>query len=123
MRNHGEVSMVFELPQLWNELWLQGFPGLRPLVWQCVNRKLYQSQHISVARDQISADVSQLTTDEETIFRYAAGYVPFKLLKYEKGISEFAIAVVECLSAMVVNSEEFMLLEYTRNCTMDRRIT
>ena len=80
---------------------------LSPLVWQHVNRKLYTelvTTHLGNQRlSEDSIDVPQLTADEENILRYAAGYVPLKLLKkYEKGSSEFAVAVVECFSAMAV---------------------
>ena len=52
--------------------------------------------------------------------RYAAGYVPFKLLKkYEKSLdAEFAASVSECLLSMSVNGDESDLMEYTRIWTL-----
>ena len=68
--------------------------------------------------DTCSIDISPLTTDEENIIRYAAGYVPFKLLKkHEKDSSVKAVQFVECLMSVAVNGEESDLMEYTRNWT------
>ena len=52
--------------------------------------------------------------DEENILRYAAGYVPYKLLKkYECQSSLIAQSYVECVGNMVVSGEESSLMEYT----------
>ena len=60
-----------------------------------------------------------LNEDEQNIIRYAAGYIPFKLLKkYEKSFSDLAISAVECLSTMAINGDESSLLEYTRSWTL-----
>ena len=73
---------------------------------------------ISDEGDTCSIDIPPLTTDEEIIIRYAAGYVPFKLLKkHEKGSSVEAVQFVECLTSLAVNGEESDLMEYTRNWT------
>ena len=65
--------------------------------------------------DDSTVDVPTITMDEENILRYAAGYIPFKLLKYyETKSSESTVGIIECLSALAVNGEESSLLEYTR---------
>lgn len=52
-----------------------------------------------------------LTTDEENVIRYVAGFVPFKLLKrYEKSSSADAVMFVECLSSLAVDGDESSLL-------------
>ena len=59
-----------------------------------------------------------LSSDEENIIQYAAGYVPMKLIKkYEKQSSSVAVEYVECLSSMAVNGEESSLQEYTLEWT------
>lgn len=108
---------ISELPKLWSKF----TPNLSPLVCQHVNYKLYtelvksklcQSAPLRYTR----VEVPELNEDEENIIRYAAGYVPFKLLKkYEKSSeTEF----VECLSNMSINGDESNLMEYTRMWTM-----
>ena len=47
------------------------------------------------------------------MIRYAAGFVPFKLLQqYEKSSSVDAISFIECLSSLAVDGDESSL-EYT----------
>ena len=90
---------------------------------QYVNQRLHAKiikSHLSESSQSIpsNSDVPELTTDEESIIRYAAGYVPFKLLKkYENDSSDLAISAVECLSGMAINGEESSLLEYTTRWT------
>jgi hypothetical protein len=87
---------------------------LSPLIYQYVNQKLYGDLIDSYFKPRIEGrviEVPELTGDEENILRYAAGYVPYKLLKkYEKTDS---VGVMECLTAMAVNGEEGDLLQYT----------
>ncbi len=66
-------------------------------------------------------DVPELTMDKENIGRYAAGFVPFKLLKrYEKKRDlDIALHAIECLSSMCVNGDESDILEYTRKWTLE----
>ena len=114
-----------ELPKLWRDICSKHdvLPNLSPLVCQYVNQRLYASiikSHLGDSSQSTPSnnDVPKLTTDEESIIRYAAGYVPFKLLKkYEKGSSDMAVSAVECLSAMAINGEESSLLEYTTQWT------
>ena len=116
---------IGELPKLWRDLCgkHEELPRLSPLVCQYVNQRLFASiikSHLSQNSQSCprSIDVPQLTTDEESIIRYAAGYVPFKLLKkYEKSSSDVAVSAVECLSSMAINGEESSLLEYTTQWT------
>ena len=114
-----------ELPKLWLDLCSKHevLPNLSPLVCQYVNQRLYASiikSHLSDSSKSTlnSSDIPKLTTEEESIIRYAAGYVPFKLLKKKKkGSSDMAVSAVECLSAMAINGEESSLLEYTTRWT------
>jgi hypothetical protein len=55
--------------------------------------------------------------DEENIIRYAAGYVPYKLMKkYEHQPSATAQYYVECLGNMAINGEESSLIVYICLC-------
>lgn len=91
-------------------------------MYQQVNQKLYSDLincHLSAKLDSDdggAVEIPALTSDEESILRYVAGYVPFKLLtRYEKDLSsKSTVGIIECLSAMAVNGEESSLLEYTR---------
>ena len=91
---------------------------MSPIVYQQVNQKLYSdiiSCHLSTKLDYNRTAVPALTSDEENILRYAAGYVPFKLLnQYEKSLVESTDGITECHTAMAVNAEESSVLEYTR---------
>ena len=61
---------------------------------------LIKCHFIATVHSQTSLDV---TTDEENVIRYVAGFVPFKLLKhYIKSSSADAIAFLECLSSWMV---------------------
>ena len=112
-----------EVDKLWQTFFSQ-HPNLKlgPCVYQHVNQKMYSdlvNSHFSAVMSVVNNDavkVPDLTTNEENILRYAAGYVPFKLLRDRE--ETFAIkspGIVECLSAMAVNGEESSLLDYTRN--------
>lgn len=113
---------ISELPKLWTQF----APKLSPLVYQHATFKLYaeivKSKLCESAPPCITpVDVPELSVDEENIVRYAAGFVPFKLLrKYEKKIdSDFAASVIECLSSMSISGDESDLMEYTRKWTME----
>ena len=91
---------------------------------QHVNQTLFESllkSHTPVSQSSAVCPASQLPTlssDEENIIRYAAGYVPMKLMKkYEKQSSSVAVEYVECLSSMAVNGEESSLEDYTLEWT------
>ena len=54
-----------------------------------------------------------LTKEEENVNRYAAGYVPFSLIKrYTKRSSEKASIFIECLSGMAVKGNDESFLKY-----------
>lgn len=111
------------LSELWRSfLSLPDIPNLSPLVYQYINQKLYEKQiksHFSAESDvttaeQASSEYPEITVDEENIIRYAAGYVPYKLMKkYEHQSSATAQYYVECLGNMAINGEESSLMEYT----------
>lgn len=87
-----------------------------PLVQQHVNQELYSSNIKSRCgcHHTAAAKAASMSTEEENIVRYAAGYVPFALLKkHERQRSEPSAFFVECLSGMAINGEESSLLEYT----------
>ena len=112
-----------DVEKLWCSLFeTEGIPKLSPLIYQQANEKLYADLikcHVSATVDsQTSVDVPALTTDEENVIRYVAGFVPFKLLKrYEKSSSADAAVFVECLSSLAVDGDESSLLEYTMKWT------
>ena len=109
-----------EAPKLWEDLFGYGSPKLSPIVFQQVNQKLYSDLincHLSSNVENDTLAVPVLTSEEENILRYAAGYVPLKLLQqYEKSLDleETTSGKTECLSAMAVNGEESTLLDHTR---------
>ena len=94
-----------------------GIPKLSPLVYQHVSQRLYSDlikHHLTANFEDHTAEIPVLTADQENILRYAAGYVPFKLLKqYEKSPALDSVSMIECLSTMAVKREESSLLEYT----------
>ncbi len=112
---------VSELLRLWNQF----APRLSPLVDQHASYTLYaeivKSKLCESTSLRTHIDVPELTMDEENIVRYAAGFVPFKLLKrYEKKKDlDIALHAIECLSSMGVNGDESDILEYTRKWTLE----
>ncbi len=112
---------VSELPRLWNQF----APRLSPLVYQHASYRLYaeivKSKLCESTSLRTHIDVPELTMDEENIGRYAAGFVPFKLLKrYEKKRDlDIALHAIECLSSMGVNGDQSDILEYTRKWTLE----
>ena len=57
---------------------------------------------------------STLTIGEDNLIRYAAGLVPFKLLKqYEKSSSVDVVCFTESLSSLAVDDDKSSLLKYT----------
>ena len=67
--------------------WTKFAPTLSPLVYQHVNYELYAALvksklcQLSTQHNTTYVEVPELNEEEENIIRYAAGYVPFKLLK------------------------------------------
>lgn len=87
-----------------------------PLVQQFVNQELYSSiiKSRCGCHRTIAAKAASMSTEELNIVRYAAGYVPYALLKkHERRLSESSACFVECLSSMAVNGEESSFLDYT----------
>ena len=111
-----------EVDNLWQDLFEgNGIPRLCLIIYQPVTGRLYADlikNYFTYEGDTSNIETPPITTDEENIIRYAAGYVPFKLLKkYEKCSSVEAMQFVECLTGMAVNSKESNLMEYIRNWT------
>ena len=70
--------------------------------------------HLNDESGNHSNEVSPLSAYEKNILRYAARYVPFKLLKqYEGSLYPESVSMIECLSAMAINGDESNFLEYT----------
>lgn len=89
---------------------------LDPLVQQFINQELYSSiiKSRCSCHCTIAAKATSMSTEEEKIVRYAAGYVPFVLLKkHERHLSKSSAFFVECLSGLAINGEESSFLEYT----------
>ena len=106
-----------ELAQTWLDLFEHGFPKLPSLAYQTINRMLFSDYlkcHLDLASTTNTVNLD-LSVDEENILRYAAGFVPFKLLKkYEDKCSNSSdLSIIECLSSMAVNGEESDFLSYT----------
>ena len=102
------------------DIWKQFLDALKcevdPLVQQFVNQELYSSiiKSRCVCHRTIAVKAATMSTEERNIVRYAAGYVPFSLLKkHERHSSKTSAFFVECLSGMAVNGEESSFLEYT----------
>lgn len=112
---------LHDIEKLWCDLFAQDkMSSLSPLVYQNVTQRLYSDMiisHLSSAVDTHHPKVPALTADEECVLRYAAGFVPFKLLKrYEKSSptsSVDIVGIIECLSSMAIDGDESSLLEYT----------
>lgn len=109
------------LNKLWTDICKEiNSPTLSPLAHQMVTQTVYSdiiAEHFSKIVVDSTVDVPALTTDEENVVRYIAGYIPFKMLKkYEEKSSKdsFDVEVVECLHSLAVNGEESSLMEYTR---------
>ena len=95
------------------DIWKQFLNSLKcevdPLVQQFVNQELYSSiiKSRCVCHRTIAAKAVSMSTEEQNIVRYAAGYVPFALLKkHERHLFKSSAFFVECLCGMAVNGEE-----------------
>ena len=85
---------------------------------QRVNQKLYESLISRLLPPLSSSSQPQprtiLSEDELNIVRYAAGYVPHKLLKkHNKSDSVKSANFADCLIKMAVSGDETSLLQYT----------
>ena len=105
-----------ELAQTWLDLFEHGFLKLPSLPYQTINRMLFSDYlkcHLDLASSTNTVALD-LSVDEENILRYAAGFVPLKLKKYEEKCSTSRdLSIIECLSSMAVNGEESDFLSYT----------
>ena len=121
-----------ELMDIWGKFFeMIGKDRLDPLV-QHVNQSLFEDMlktyiqslfedmlktYIQPSKQTVTCPEHHLPTlssDEENIIRYAAGYVPMKLMKkYEKQSLDVAVEYVECLNSMAVNGDESSLQAYT----------
>ena len=96
--------------------------NLSSFIQQRVNQKLYESL-ISRSLPPLSSSSqpqtrSILSEDELNIVRYAAGYVPHKLLKKHNNSDSVKSAnFAECLIKMAVSGDETSLLQYTETWT------
>ena len=99
---------ISSLPRLWNSCFSTlGIPSADPLVIQSLNQILFEDllcENIGACIPQVaSTRISSLSKDEENALRYAAGYVPYRLLRrYEKSSNEKSQQFVECLGNMAV---------------------
>ena len=111
---------ISSLPRLWNSCFSTlGIPSVDPLVIQSLNQILFEDllrENIGACIPQVaSTRISSLSKDEENALRYAAGYVPYRLLRrYEKSSNEKSQQFVECLGNMAVAGSETGLLDYTK---------
>ena len=119
------LARLTALEEIWAAFLSNGRAELDPLVQQYINEKFLKSLLTSICREEghsssacRPAPRDTLTKEEENIIRYAAGFVPFSLLKkYRRINSDKAALFCECLSRMVIEGDEESFLEYTRNWT------
>ncbi len=108
---------ITKLPQMWKSFLQTVDIELDPMVSQTANHKMYEEM-IKAKFGVVSrkSSLATLSKDEECVVRYAAGYIPFVLLKkYHNSHSMVSASIVECLSSMAVNGDESNFLEYTRD--------
>ena len=113
------------LPELWTRIHRElGLSDPDPLWFQTANRLIFEdflatalevkgfgkhSSHVGPCETSL-----KIEADQANVIRYAAGYVPFKLLKrYKQKTSPEALAIVDCLSDMAVKGDDASFLAYT----------
>ena len=83
-----------------------------PLLCQIANQKIFDRLLIDSLQERFqekpaSSKIDPLSTDEANVLRYAAGYIPFKLLKkYAKSSGDEAAEVCQFLRSFCVKNEE-----------------
>ena len=92
--------------------------NLSSFIQQRVNQKLYESLLSRSLPPLSSSSQPQprtiLSEEELNIVRYAAGYVPHKLLKkHNKSDSVKSVNFAKCLIKMAISGDETNLLQYT----------
>ena len=93
------------------------------LLMQMVNDVLFQEliKHYTTVIDHEKPTKAELSELEETILRYASGFVPYKLINHFKKLKGDKYSLfVECLLHLSSNNEEFVdssFLEYTKRWT------
>ena len=120
--NQKRTSEVVVISSVWEDLFDAIHQCLDPLVYQAVTQKLFEDiiTRIAPANNSSSSSSSNnetlsfISSVEECIVRYAAGYVPFALVKkYEKHPTQHSLECIECLYNMAVQGEDSDFLEYT----------
>eukprot|EP00118_Oscarella_pearsei_P015513 m.140398 g.140398 ORF g.140398 m.140398 type:complete len:302 (+) comp38303_c0_seq10:318-1223(+) len=106
------MARIAKLPSLWRQLLAAMSITLSdPLLGQTSNQKIFDSIMIQKMAAFVTAPPSmappmELTDEEENALRYAAGYVPYKLLKRYEGNSERSAEIYrQCLQSMEVQDE------------------
>ena len=109
---------------IWKEFFDAVHQCLDPLLHQAVTQKLFEDIIARIVPTKFDGTGSScnssenlifISADEECIVRYAAGYVPFALIrKYEKQCANnsMALSCIECLCNMAVQGEDSSFLEY-----------
>ena len=118
-REFHRVSMS-TLSDLWKAFLIEIGSELPAIVQQFVNEKILKSllQSMSEESDHVRSSARRkkiLSSEEENIIRYVAGFVFFSMLKrYERQkTSQLSSAAVDFLNEMSVTGKESSLLEYT----------
>ena len=97
-----------------------------PLLYQSVTEKLFseaykeQLEQLQKKTKSTTKPTTNITTDEENLIRYIAGFVPFKVLqqiKKRKSTESKLASFAECLDKMGIDGPEESLLEYTTEWT------
>ena len=108
---------VTDIARLWKNFLQSIKTELDPLVTQLLFEGKIKTKFAGsiTTTTNCTVPLKSLSHEEECIVRYAAGYVPFVLLrKHEKCLSDYSVQIVECLSNMAICGEETDFLRYTR---------
>ena len=119
-------AQLRSIPDLWIKVHSDlSLPPPDPIWPQTASRLMFEDMLVEVlkgkhlqGRATASEKQVHMGADQENVLRYAAGFVPFKLLqKYRQKDTEEAAAIVDCLSEMAVSGEDSSFLAYTAEWT------
>lgn len=121
-------AQLGSIPDLWIKVHRDlSLPPPDPLWPQTTSRLMFEDMLVETLKGKhLQGRVPALkehqqlhmAADQENVLRYAAGFVPYKLLrKYKQKDTEEAGAIVDCLVEMAVSGEDSSFLEYTAEWT------
>ena len=108
-------ARISSTTDLWSQVYASmGLSFEQPLLSQRVNRKIFQRLLVSHLRERLpetasvdhQKDVVSLSVDEENALRYAAGFVPFQLMKKMRRMTGHKFQrFLTCLSRMSLTDQ------------------